>query len=277
MKRQTLALTLGILSAFQNVSADKPRHRIAILYASLGNGHKSAAQATEEALKKAAAARGETIEVVTKDLLDFMDPVTREVVEKTFKKATQFTPELYHLFWKDYVGKFKHVDSVGDMSVVDQYSAHEFSKWLHDGEFTHINFAFNHGAELGAHLNNLKLIPPGLEQSFQNTDFVDEEYFAGIAKEMDMTFVAHPAIEKSWIEKYGIDPSKVKASGIPVGPEAKIPLSPTEKAEFLAQKGLESGKTTITLMSGINAIGDFPLIIKSLMRHREGPIQIVAI
>jgi processive 1,2-diacylglycerol beta-glucosyltransferase len=278
MKRQTLVLALGTLLAFQNASADKARHKIAIVYASLGNGHKSAAFAIKEALEREAAARGETIEVVPKDLLEFMDPMTRKIVTDTFKKMTQNAPDIYNLFWKDYIRKIQTVDTVGDMPIVEQYAvAHDFSTWLHDGQFTHINFTFNHGAELGVHLKNMGLIPPGLEMSFQHTDFVDDPYFAGISKEVDMTFVGHPGLEKSWIEQYGVDPKKVKATGIPVSPEAKIPLSAAEKAEFLAQKGLDAGKTTITLMSGINAIGDFPTIIRSLSRNREGPVQIVAI
>lgn len=270
---RTLGFASALLPPFAFAIPSEPPPRIVIFWAAFGNGHKSAAESIRNSIVK----QNPHAQVILKDATEFMDPVTRKFSLEGFKFFTLQSADSYDLWFKNYIEKIKTTASVGQMPLVRQYDPAALSSWIKEQNPSVIVSTFNHATEALVNLRNEGVLPPDLKIAWQHTDYVDAPYFAQISKEIDMTFLGHPALEEAWVKKHGVSPSKVAAPGLAVSEEVRAPWSATQRTEFLKSRGLNPEVSTITLMSGINGVGDFPKIVRSLARHITTPIQIVAI
>jgi processive 1,2-diacylglycerol beta-glucosyltransferase len=123
----------------------------------------------------------------------------------------------------------------------------------------------------------LGILNPNIKIGWQHTDYVDSKVFANLSRRIDMTFLPHSGLKKSWVELYGVSSNQVLATGISVNPDLAESLTPEARALFLESKGLKANVRTIVLMSGVNAVGDFPTILRSISEGTNDPVQIVAI
>lgn len=267
-------LCLGAMSwaASQVVAAEVPPPKVVIIWASYGNGHKSAGEGIKAEILKA---NPEAL-VEFKDVRDFMGPLHRWYFEKGFK-LTGDHPEYYDRWYQKLMRDGAEAQSVGKMPRVGDYQAQTMADWVLESKPSVILSTFHHATEVLVKLREEGMIPKNIPIGWQHTDYTDHKYFARIAQAIDMSFLPHPELEKSMIEKHGVNPSQVMTTGISVSQKFTQAWTPEEKSLFLKKKGLEPQRRTITLMSGNAGTGDFPEIVRSLSENIVEPIQIVAI
>ncbi len=239
--------------------------KVIIFYSSIGQGHISAACSIErEILKKDPC----TI-ILQKDIREFMDPIARMLDEKLYWFIAQNLPFLFDNLFQSMQERGKCVGSL--TCLPSEYSEQKVHEYLLE-EAPNAVFATHYGA--AQVLGNLreKALMPNIKIGWLHTDYF-VGYFPRISKRIDRTFLAHPALEKSWLES-GVFPDLVETSGMPVNvQDAGSGVS----KECLSRIGFESPVKTIVLASGKEGIGDFPEIVMSLANATEQPLQIIAV
>ncbi len=247
----------------------KPAQKIVILWGSIGAGHKTAAEAVAAEVQK----KYPGAEVILKDSREFGNKYINAASLWGYDFLTQRWPSLYDKGFTGYMQKGKTMP-ISEMGMAKSYGTETALRWLHEQEPTLIISTYNPMTEGLIRLRSqghLKGVPVG----WTHTDFVDEEYFRKVAKEIDMTFLAHDALKESWI-KAGVPESKLIVTGMAIKKDLFKPLSAQEQSDFLVSKGLDPKVPTITLLGGSAGVGDFVTQVKSLESSFDGPVQIFA-
>ncbi len=239
--------------------------KIIIFYSSIGQGHISAACSIEkEILKKDPCAI-----ILQKDIREFMDPITRMLNEKLYWFVAQNLPLLFDNLFQTMQERGKCVASL--TCLPSEYSEQKVYEYILEEDPDAV-FATHYGA--AQILGNLreKALMPNIKIGWLHTDYF-VGYFPRISKRIDRTFLAHPALETSWLES-GVFSDLFETSGMPVNvQETDSDIS----KKCLDQIGFQSLIKTIVLASGKEGVGDFQGIVISLADAAEQPLQIIAV
>jgi processive 1,2-diacylglycerol beta-glucosyltransferase len=266
-----LALALGFALPALGAAPVEPAD-VVVFWAPFGGGHKSASKA----IIKDVSERNPGLKVVMKDITDFLPPQKKEKALRIYEKFFSKHPELYNAM-------FQVPLAIGGVIQPDRltpfmgYDTRALADWLAATKPSTIVSTFNVSSEVLVKLRRDRILNPAIPLAWMQTDFLQVRKMANISRWIDMTFVPHPDIAKAWVEDYGIDPDKVIATGIAVDESLSKPLSAVERRAFLESKGLVADRRTVVLMSGVNGVGDFPKIIRSIADASSVPVQIVAI
>lgn len=271
LNKFSLYFCLTVLTLVAPVSRvyAEPKQKIVILWGSIGAGHKTAAEAVASEVRK----KYPDAEVVLKDSREFGNKYVNAASLYVYDKLTKHFPSLYDKGFNDYMKKGETAP-ISEMGMAKSYANDNALRWLHEQEPTLIISTYNPMTEGLIRLRSqghLKGIPVG----WTHTDFVDEKYFQRVAKEIDMTFLAHDALRDKWI-KDGVPAEKLIVTGMAIKKDLFKPLSAKEQSDFLVSKGLNPKVPTITLLGGSAGVGDFVTQVKSLESSFDGPVQIFA-
>ena len=256
----------------QTLEATGAKPRIVVFWGSLGMGHETAAMAFKQDIQKAYP----QAEVVLKDVRDFMNPIRRAIGARGYTFMTKKTPGGYDRWFKGYMEQGATIDSPGNLPTALKHHPEKMLEWLKETNPTEIISVYNPATEALINLRDQgELLNIPVAQFL--TDYTDTVYFRRMGERVDMSFVPDERIRQSWMAA-GLPESKVRTSGIPVNPQAFIPMTESQRKEFLVDKGLDPEVKTVVLVSGSAGVGDFLTMVKSMAAESNGqPIQIVAI
>ena len=266
-----LAVAVGIvLSLIRPGFGDEGK--VIIFWAPFGGGHKSAAEAIRADILKS----DPNANVVLKDVLDFLPAATRKRNLEFYEKQVSKFPEIYDLIFRMNAAVGARIEPY-QLPTAYQYDGDAILKYLELEKPSVILSTFHQATESLTRMRYLGILNPEIKIGWQHTDYVDSKVFANLSRRIDMTFLPHSGLKKSWTELYEVPENLVLATGISVNPSLSEPLTPEARSLFLQSKGLKTELRTIVLMSGVNAVGDFPKILRSISEASDEPIQIVAI
>lgn len=239
--------------------------KVILFYSSIGQGHISAARS----IAKEICEQDPTAIVLQKDIREFMDPMGRLLDEKIYWFVVKNLPILFDNLFQSMQ---EHGNRVGSLSCLpNDYPEQKVFEFL-EGEAPDAVLATHYGA--AQVLGNLREngLLPNIKIGWLHTDYF-VGYFPRISKRIDRTFLAHPALENSWLTA-GVFPDLIETSGMPVN----IPMvDPDASKEYLRNIGFSPAIKTITIASGKEGVGDFSGIVTSLAKSTEKPMQVIAV
>jgi processive 1,2-diacylglycerol beta-glucosyltransferase len=261
LRMSALALLLLTATAFA-----EPK-KVVIFYSSIGMGHKSAA----EAIQKNLVAKDPTVVVELKNIRDFMPKWRASLDEWLFwtvvKKAPDRFDQMFNSKMDQGRARFQFVDG-----LTKNYSQEQMIEYLEQQKPTHILTTHYGSTEALIRLRkagHYKNTPVG----WLHTDYFTG-YFPRISQNIDMTFLGIDALENEWA-KHGLDSSKVATTGLPINPQI---FESFDQESFMNEKGLKPDVKTVVLMSGGEGVGNFPLIVESIVKRiGNEPLQLVTI
>jgi len=258
-------------TAIMGASAN-PAPKVLILYAPYGNGHKSAAEAIKNDIEN----RPQKPVVVLTDVTAFLKNKTKDNTLSLYDQLTKKMPEVYDLWFRFYMalGARRSPDK---LPVVRYYDADKLAEFIRQEKPKVIVSTFNHATEVLIKLRSTQQIDQGIKIAWQHTDYVEEKYFANLSRKIDMTFLPHGDMVRTWIKSYKVPASKVMSPGIAVNSNLQKQQTAAEKDVFMRTNGLDPQLKTVTIMSGAAGVGDFPLMVQSLASSTSEPLQIVAL
>jgi UDP-N-acetylglucosamine:LPS N-acetylglucosamine transferase len=245
--------------------AAAPAQKVIIFYSSIGSGHISAARAIEKRIRE----KEPNTQIILKNIRDFMNPTWANVDEKLFWFIVKKYPKTFTRLFKGVMARGERTNRLSDLSrAYDEKALLSFIE-VHGPDAL---LATHYGSALA--LSNLRADGKLLNRriGWLHTDYISH-YFPRLSKSIDRSFLPHPELEKIWLAA-GLDPKKVATTGMPLNPELFKPIDPRA---FLLSQGLDPTKKTITIASGAEGVGDFPLIVEKLSKHVKGDLQVVAV
>ena len=247
-----------------NAGAAQPR-KIVIFYSSIGHGHISAAQAIEQEIGQLEPGA----RVILQDIREFMHPLWRWVDERLYWFIAGNLPESFDALFHALQARGKRVPSLAWLS--NDYPQDKVRAFL-EAQAPDAILATHYGsAQVLGTLRERGLLAQ-VNIGWLHTDFF-EGYFPRISKRIDRTFLAHPDLEARWLAA-GVPPDKVTTSGMPVR-VAAADCGTREMA--LTALGLAPDAPTVLITSGKEGVGDYAVVVESLARHHQGPLQIIAV
>lgn len=247
-----------------DAGAAQPR-KIVIFYSSIGHGHISAAQAIEQEIGRLAP----DARVVMQDIREFMHPLWRWVDERLYWFIAGNLPESFDALFHALQARGNRVPSLAWLS--NDYPQDKVLAFL-EAQAPDAILATHYGsAQVLGSLRERGLLAQ-MKIGWLHTDFF-EGYFPRISKRIDRTFLAHPELEARWLAA-GVAPEKVTTSGMPVRVAADDGRS---REMALTAFGLVPEVPTVLITSGKEGVGDYALVVESLARHHQDPLQIIAV
>lgn len=248
---------------------------VLIFHASVGLGHTQSANAVAEDLKK----RYPESKVTVVDLRDLMMPLGNEFLDLSYEKFLLKFPNFFDQVFRQGMGTLGDQDkykSIGEFPSVGLFSPEKIAEKVKRINPDVIFSTFSSGTEVLVHLRNNKKIR-NIPLLWMHTDLIDETYFARIPLEIEMAFVGDPFLKEKWIAR-GVPADRVMVTGMPINEKFKVATSKKELSLFRKQKNLNLNVRTILITGGGAGIGNYEVMVKSLLKEFEGEkLQIIAV
>ncbi|MBS1960009.1 MAG: hypothetical protein JST80_11085 [Bdellovibrionales bacterium] len=274
MLRQLFSASLILFSLLTGITpaqADHPK-TILLLHVGIGRGTTTAAEGIEMDLKE----RFPGTQVIVKDMLEYVNPVTTLVLKRGQRILARNFPDFYDSMYRHYLSLARSKESMGDMGLGGKFNAPKFLQDVAVIKPDAIVSCYHDATEFlikQRELGNLKGIPVG----WVHTDLVNETYFAKLALQVDMAFVGTPKLRNLWIDR-GVPSNRVNASGLPINPSTKETRTDIELNQFRQKQGLKPDIRTILISGGSNGVGNFVAMIKALeVSMPDEELQIIAV
>lgn len=240
--------------------------KILILYAKYGGGHSSAANAIKNYIDN----HYRDAETNIVDCIEYINKAINKISVDTYKKITSTTPRL----WKTV---YYHSEK-GLLSQISRGSNIFMAKKLY-----HLIKDYSPDLIISTHMFATQMVSYMKRKGKINctlatvlTDFAPHEQWLIGRDYGDYFFVAHEKMRECLINDFGIDKSKVFATGIPLSEKFQQNF---DKAAIYQQFGLKPELRTILFFAG----GEFGLgkektisVFNSLIKHLD-TYQIIAI
>jgi processive 1,2-diacylglycerol beta-glucosyltransferase len=233
---------------------DSNKKRVIFLYSANYSGHYHAAYALEEALLETEP----SVESRHIEAISFALPKMGKLIRKAYYGMVEKTSIIYDFLW-DNQRLYKSTNKL--QSSLNRLSQDKFKKLYDDfkPDVAICTQAFPCGIMSRLKQNyasNLKII--GVI-----TDYAVHSYW--VYNNVDLYTVASERMKNDLMQK-GIEPAKVKVTGIPVYPKFK---KDKDKAELEEKFSINNQIPTILIMGGSHGIGPFVDILKMLDKMDE--------
>jgi processive 1,2-diacylglycerol beta-glucosyltransferase len=239
-----------------NTGGTMRKPRLLVLSASIGAGHVKAGEALCQSYTELF--NGEARHV---DFLRYASPRFSRWVEEAYYMMTKHTPSVYKLLYQRadrpnsptkksevLIGLKKYRDLIREYRPHAIISTHFFPAAI-------VSYLYPHFA-----------IPNGVVL----TDYVSHHIW--VNPNTNLFFVAHDGMAEE-LAQLGVEPPKIRVTGIPIRPVFGDELN---RLELQQKLGLDHHKMTLLVMSGGNAIGPLVEVLKAVGRLAE-KFQIIAI
>jgi len=238
----------------------KPESRIALGYATVGTGHKTAAEALAAWILRE---RPEA-KVLCLDVLEYASPLVRGLISRSYLEMVKRAPRVWGHFY----------DSTDDPAARDGVlgTINELTEKLNLRRLLRRILSFRPGAACFTHFFGAgpiaKALAPEVPLFYTNTDFLSHVFhrnraFAG-------WYVASPEAVLQY-EADGLSEG-VRLTGIPVHPAYADPPS---REEARARLGLPREGRVLLVMSGGIGVGPIEQVVGSLAREEGWILQVV--
>jgi UDP-N-acetylglucosamine:LPS N-acetylglucosamine transferase len=239
--------------------------KILIFYSSVGDGHISAAHAVERRILQ----KDPTSTVVLKNIRDFMNPSWRALDERLYWFIAANLPRSFDALFASFSRKGARAPSISSLPC--DCPVERVVEFLEAEAPDTIISTYYGAAQLLGGLRERGLLRREAI-GWVHTDYF-ESYFPRISNRIDRTFVAHRDIARRWIEA-GVPKDKVVATGMPVD----VPdIDRGDLRHELTKLGLAEDVLTILIVNGRTGVGNYRVMIESLVASAPKPIQIIAV
>jgi len=235
--------------------------KVLILSAAVGAGHLRAAEAIEKAFKLTGAAE----EIRNIDVLNYTNPLFRRLYGKAYIDMVGAMPEV--LGWM-YDSLDKPWQNERRRLALDRLNTQPLVKLLKDYQPDIAVCTHFLPAEIISWLKGTGKI--NFPQAIVVTDF--DVHALWLCHHFEQYFVALPET-RVHLEKLGIPPSKIIASGIPIDP---VFAESKDKFEMREKYELEKDKLTILVSAGGFGVGNIEHLLIALSELKT-PAQVLAI
>lgn len=235
--------------------------RTAILYASVGTGHKTAARALVDWFSIVSPES----RVICLDTLAYLTPLVRKMLTRSYLEMVRKAPRLWGYFYDstdDPAARDGVIASVNEMT--ERLNLSNLRKQVADFRPDAMIFTHFFGAQALVEAMN-----PPVPAYYVNTDFLSHVYHRNPS--FSGWFV--PAPETVLQHKYdGLDTDNVYETGIPVAPEYCAPPSREECRKIL---GYEPGEPVALVMGGGIGVGPVEEVVASLSQYPGMRITVI--
>lgn len=224
--------------------------RAAILYASVGTGHRSAALALEKWFRLEIP----DSEVLCLDTLLFSSPIVRGVYTRSYLEMVRRIPHLWGYFYNttdEPEARNGVIATLGELT--EKLNILKIRKTL--GKFSPDAIIFTHFFGAGAIADAFS---PSIPVYYVNTDFLSHVFHRNPA--FSGWFVSTDETVSQYIAD-GISQERVFLTGIPVDP---IYASPPGRTEARSLLGIEHKETRALVMGGGIGVGPMSEVVRSL-------------
>lgn len=235
--------------------------KVLILSASVGAGHMRAADALERAFRLAAP----EIKAVNVDVLNYTNPLFRRLYGKAYIEMVNSMPEV--LGWM-YDSLDRPWENERRRLALDRLNTGPLIKFLKTERPDFAVCTHFLPAEIISWLTAKKQV--SFPQAVVVTDF--DAHAMWLCHHYRRYFVALDET-RVHLEKIGIDPAKLRVSGIPIDPVFAIPKS---RSEMRSKHGLDADRFTIIVSAGGFGVGKIEPLLRSLAEMKTRA-QVVAI
>lgn len=230
------------------------------LSALVGEGHRSAADAIRMALQELDPA----LDSLTVNSYQYASSFVGKVVEESYVQMVKFIPQIYGLL---YELREKATEISGFRTWINQITAPTFQKLADDFKPDIIISTHPYPCGVASVLKeHYGMKAPVLAVV---TDFEAHPFW--VYPNLDLYAVATPETKKTLTAR-GIDPNRVKVTGIPIDPRFSLPA---DKNALHRSLQLDPQIPTILIMGGGIGIGPIAKIMKYLMKNFQLPAQII--
>lgn len=234
--------------------------RIAVLYASVGTGHKTAALA----LTKWFQAEFPSVKTVCLDTLAYSSPLVRGIYTRSYLEMVRRAPQLWGYFYES----MEHPESQdGLLSTLNELAEKlNLTKLrLSLESFAPNIILFTHFFGTSAVMSAFPEVPV----YYVNTDFLSHIFHRNRA--FSGWFVASEEAVRQYAAD-GLDMNRVILSGIPIDP---LYCTPPSREEARRRLGLESDGPTVLVVSGGIGVGPIEGVVESIV-HEDG-MEVLAV
>jgi len=256
-----------------------PGPNIVILTASFGAGHDKAAEKLQSLLRT----KDPTAIVEVKNVQEFMFPVVRNTTLNWFNWAQGEAPGLYDRAFEAAMKLGRRINAIGDMPTSKMFRYKQVLQWLQAKNPDVIVSTFPHIVEVldqfrsNGHFNDTPI-------GWVHTDNVSAGagalgYFEREALAVDMAFLPSEAVFKDF-QKSGVPVSRMMATGMPLTLTPRPPLTAeqrlTRQRAARVSLGLVADQRTIMIEAGRNGVGNYPLMLGSIVKQANGaPVTVI--
>ena len=225
--------------------------RVALLYASVGTGHRSAALALEKWFNREVPDSS----VLCLDTLSFALPLVRGVYTRSYLEMVSHMPHLWGYFYEttdDPETRNGVIATLGELT--EKLNLLGLKKALSSFSPDAIIFTHFFGAAAVT-----EAFAPGVPVCYVNTDFLSHVFHR------NPSFSAWFVSSDETLQQYladGLPPDKIHPTGIPVDP---VYLSPPDKEESRRRLGLAMDKRVALVMGGGIGVGPIEEVVNSLV------------
>ncbi|MBK8126362.1 MAG: UDP-N-acetylglucosamine--LPS N-acetylglucosamine transferase [Elusimicrobia bacterium] len=240
--------------------------RVLVLYASVGGGHGSAANAVAAALRELAPA----VAVETADLLDFTNRAFRHLYGKAYFQVYAKAPHLLGYLYDrlDKAGEAKGGVAERLRRVVQKANLKKFDAFLRSGRWDVIVNTHFLPADILAGLKKRGEVR--VPQITVVTDF--EAHRLWVNEPTDFYCVASPEA-RSTLRHVGVSPARVRVTGIPIAPVFALPF---DKRDLRRNLGFPEGRPLVLQLAGGLGVGPVESVHRALLNIRI-PLSVVVV
>lgn len=237
------------------------RSRVLLMYISQVSGHRSAAQAIDNEIKKLSP----DAQVLSINAFNYTNPVSEKVINRLYMEVVNKAPKIWDYLYDN--------PKVAERIAKIKDTVHKFNspklKRLFD-EFKPDVVACTQAFPCGMVADYKKTYNSSIPLVAVLTDYVPHSYW--IYDLVDY-YIAPSDEVKVLMQQKGIPDKKIKTLGIPFDSKFN---SPVERAEVLRGMGLNAELPVVLIMGGGHGLGPIKTIVKSLEKTKQ-PLQEIII
>jgi processive 1,2-diacylglycerol beta-glucosyltransferase len=234
--------------------------RVLILYASVGSGHRSAANALAEVFT------AQQHEVRVEDALDHGSSFYRQLYVDTYLELSEKAPAIWEYFYK--LADEDDAKLVKDLRIfIDRLGVTDLDKLVESYQPTYI--VCTHFLPLHIFARYKRKGTLSLPVYAVVTDYTGHVYW--VYPEVDHYFVASQKT-KEMLEHRGVSPQRLTVTGIPINPNI---ANPKEPAPLQASFGIEQ-TPVVTLIGSAVSVERVEHMVQGLQQAMRGTLVVVA-
>ena len=237
------------------------RSRVLLMYISQVSGHRSAAQAIDNEIKKLSP----DAQVLSINAFNYTNPVSEKVINRLYMEVVNKAPKIWDYLY-DNPKVVERIAKIKD--TVHKFNSPKLKK-LFD-EFRPDVVACTQAFPCGMVADYKKTYNSSIPLVAVLTDYVPHSYW--IYDLVDY-YIAPSDEVKVRMQQKGIPDKKIKTFGIPFDSKFN---SPVERAEVLRRMGFDAELPVVLIMGGGHGLGPIKTIVKSLEKTKQ-PLQEIII
>lgn len=240
--------------------------KILLIYGSAGAGHKKAAQAVYQSLKKHPSSPKLTLSII--DALDYTSPFFKSSYAGTYEFAAKYLPSVWGFFYYFFNNKiiYKFVQCL--CRLINGLNSGRLVKFILEDNPDVAVFTHFFASEVAVNLKKQGKFKGKLISIV--TDFGLHSFW--VSKYIDQYLVASEETKEQLLS-WGVEAEKIIITGIPILSDFSAPLN---RREILAKLNLKEDLFTVLIGSGGFGAGPVEKVIKVLDKLNQ-PLQVLVV